>query len=125
MSDAQKISGRIIGDLPEETGNGSKGRWVKGGFIIETSGEYPKKVAFQVWGDKVEQIPDIGTEVTVYYNPESREYGGKWYTDLKVWKMEVEKSKFVSKEAEREAKKKPVVKTGLGLNEPESDDLPF
>jgi hypothetical protein len=124
MSDAQQLSGKLILVLPEESGTSAKGRWVKGGFVIETSGQYPKKVAFQVWNDTIDQIPDIGTELAVLYNPESREYGGKWYTDFKVWKLETGVSK---KETKKEVKKeeKPVVKTGLGLNEPESDDLPF
>jgi hypothetical protein len=125
MSDAQQLSGKLILVLPEESGTSAKGRWVKGGFVIETSGQYPKKVAFQVWNDTIDQIPDIGTELTVLYNPESREYGGKWYTDLKVWKIETGVSK---KETKKEVKKeeKPVVKTGLGLNTQEEDsDLPF
>jgi hypothetical protein len=127
MSDAQQLLGKLILVLPEESGTSAKGRWVKGGFVIETSGQYPKKVAFQVWGDILEQVPDVGTELTVFYNPESREYGGKWYTDLKVWKIEL--NTIVSKkETKKEVKKeeKPVVKTGLGLGTPENDDdLPF
>jgi hypothetical protein len=126
MSDTQQLSGKLIAVLPQEVGTSAKGRWVKGGFVIETSGQYPKKVAFQVWNDTIDQIPNEGTELTVLYNPESREYGGKWYTDLKVWKIEA--GQVSKKETKKEVKKeeKPVVKTGLGLDTQENDDdLPF
>jgi hypothetical protein len=29
-----------------------------------------------------------GQTVKVSFNPESREYNGKWYTDLRAWKIE-------------------------------------
>ncbi len=115
-----KLTGKVIKILKEESGEGSKGRWVKGGFVIETQDQYPKKVAIQVWGDEVENIPSIGDNVTVHFNVESREYNERWYTDLKAWKIE-----GVKLEKKSEKEEKPVVKTGLGLNEEESDDLPF
>jgi hypothetical protein len=126
MSDAQKISGVMFKVLPKQSGSGKKGEWVKQDFVIGTSGQYPTNVVFQVWGDKISQIPETGTEVTVFYNPESREYGEKWYTDLKVWKIEV--GSFAPKETKKDVKNetKPVVKTGLGLDTQETDDdLPF
>jgi len=82
-----QITGRIAEILPLQSGQGKNGKpWSKQDFIIETDGEYPKSVCFTAWGEKI--IPNIGTSVTVRFDPESREYNGKWYTDLKAWKIE-------------------------------------
>jgi hypothetical protein len=116
-----KQSGKVIQVLKEESGTGKKGEWVKGGFVIETSDQYPKKIVFQVWGDLVKEIPSKGSDATVHFNVESREFNERWYTDLKVWKIEGAKS---APQTEKKTEKKEVVKTGLGLEE-NDDDLPF
>jgi hypothetical protein len=117
---AQEISGVVYKVLPSQTGTGKKGGWVKQIFIIETKDQYPKKIAFMAWNDKCDLIPKEGTEVTVSYNPESREYNEKWYTDLSVWKIDVVGAE--SKKPEKVAK--APVKTGLDITT-EDDDLPF
>ena len=83
-----QLTGKITKILPLQSGQGKKGEWKKQDFVIETNGEYPKKVCFTAWGDKTNHIPNIGTGVTVSFDPESREYNGKYYTDLKAWKIE-------------------------------------
>ncbi len=41
-----------------------------------------------VWGDKIDQF-DIkqGENLVVSVDLESREYNGRWYTDVKAWKV--------------------------------------
>jgi hypothetical protein len=119
MSKPQELTGKVIKVLAPESGTGQK-PWVKQMFVIETEGQYPKKVAFQAWNDKCDLIPNIGDQVTVSYNPESREYNEKWYTDLSVWKIEVS-----GRSQAKTAKKTEPVKTGLDLETNEDDDLPF
>jgi hypothetical protein len=43
-----------------------------------------------LWGDKTEQINGLqpGEDVKISFDPESREYNGRWYTDLRAWKVE-------------------------------------
>ena len=63
----------------------------KAAFIGETLGQYPKKVKFDVMGDKLEQIMSpvvVGAQLAVSFDVESREWQGKWYTDLKVWRTQ-------------------------------------
>jgi hypothetical protein len=87
---ALEISGKIISILPEQTGAGKNGNWVKQDFVIETTDQYPKKVCFSAWGDKAAQVKGLlpGLSVKVSFNAESREFNGKWYTDLRIWKLE-------------------------------------
>ena len=88
---ALEISGKVIQVLPEQSGSGKNGAWVKQDFIVETQEQFPKKVCFAAWGDKaaVAKKMTTGTTIKVSFNVESREFNGKWYTDLKVWKLDV------------------------------------
>lgn len=64
----------------------------KQNILIETFGQYPKLVAITIMGG--EKINDImaknpaGSSVNVFFDPQSREYQGKYYTNLTVWKVE-------------------------------------
>ena len=80
------ITGKLIKLLPEVSGESARGPWVRGGFVIETDGEYPRQVAFTAFGaDKVAMVKNIpmGSYVSVSFSPESREFNEKWYTDLR------------------------------------------
>ena len=48
-----QFKGKIIESLPVVTGQGARGQWVKQGFVLEyESGQYPKSIAFDVFGDE-------------------------------------------------------------------------
>ena len=48
-----QFKGKIIEALPVVTGQGARGTWVKQGFVLEyESGQYPKSIAFDVFGDE-------------------------------------------------------------------------
>lgn len=82
------ISGKILQLLPLQTGQGKNGQWKKQEFILETADTYPKKVCIAVWGDKIDMSGVTpGAQVTVSFDVESREFNGRWYTDVKAWKI--------------------------------------
>lgn len=81
-----EITGRLIRVLEETRGEGARGPWVRGGFVIETEGDYPRQVAFDCFGeDRVAMVKNtpMNSPVIVRFNPESREFNGKWYTNLR------------------------------------------
>ncbi|AKP51118.1 DUF3127 domain-containing protein [Cyclobacterium amurskyense] len=83
-----EISGKIIQALEEQSGNGRNGTWKKRDYILETPGQYPKKVCLTVWGDKIDQFNiQQGQEITASIEVESREFNGRWYTDVKIWRV--------------------------------------
>ena len=85
-----QLSGRIVSLLPMQTGTGKNGTWRKQEVILETEGQYPKKVCVAVWGDRIdEQQLQVGNNLKVDVDVESREYNGRWYTDVKAWRVEV------------------------------------
>ncbi len=84
-----ELQGKVILVMPIVSGTSKSGNaWQKQEFIIETTGQYPKKVCFQLFGDKVNEGPSIGDEVKVSFDPESREWNSKWFTQLNAWKIE-------------------------------------
>ena len=85
-----EIKGKIVQILPLQGGQTKAGgEWKKQEYILETEGQYPKKVCFNLWGDRIEQYPVVeGEEVTVSFDLDSREFNGRWYTEVRAWKIE-------------------------------------
>ncbi len=83
-----EIEGTVVSLLPLQTGQGKNGVWKKQEFIMETPGQYPKKVCLSLWGEKADEIKlSIGEKITASINLESREYNGRWYTEARAWKV--------------------------------------
>jgi len=85
------IKGKIIQVLKAETGVSRAGNeWKKQEFVIETQEQFPKKVCFTLFNDKSSALErfSAGHEVEVFFNLESREYNGKWYSNINAWKIE-------------------------------------
>ena len=83
-----EINGTIIELLPEKSGETARGTWRKQEYILETSEQYPKKICFMVWSDKIDELAiKLGENLAVSIDIESREYNGRWYTDIKAWKV--------------------------------------
>ena len=115
------LNGKVIALLAEQSGEGKNGRWVKQDFVVETSEQFPKKVCFSSWGDKVAEVKKLktGDLVTVSFNPESREFSGKWYTDLRAWKI----SKTTAKISDNQKDIPPLSENDKKMEQ--DDDLPF
>ncbi|MDR1182529.1 MAG: DUF3127 domain-containing protein [Bacteroidales bacterium] len=90
---ALDIIGKVQQILPQQSGIGKNGTsWSKREFVIETMEQFPRKVCISVWGDKadsLEQQYPVGTTVKAGINIESREYNGKWYTDVRAWRIDL------------------------------------
>ena len=82
------LSGKIIQLLPEKSGESARGPWRKQEYILETEGQYPKQVCFMAWSDKIDEFAiKQGENLVVSIDLESREYNGRWYTDVRAWKV--------------------------------------
>ena len=86
-----EITGKLIQILPDVQGESQRGPWIRGGFVIETGDDYPRKVAFTAFGEErvamAKSIP-MGQLVQVTFTPESREFNEKWYTDLRCTRVQ-------------------------------------
>ncbi len=84
-----QLTAKLAQLLPIQTGEGKNGTWKKQDIIVETDGQYPKKICISIWGDKINPEALIeGATLDISFDIESREFNGKWYTNLKAWKIE-------------------------------------
>ena len=83
------ISGIVLNILPLQSGTSKAGNpWQKQDFILETGGQYPRKVCICLFGDNVEKFPlQVGQSVTASVDIESREFNARWYTDVRAWNV--------------------------------------
>lgn len=82
------ITGRVTQVLDEQSGTGKNGPWRKQDFILEAEGRYPKPVCITQWGDDIDSFGvKEGERLTAHVDIQSREYNGRWYTDVKAWRV--------------------------------------
>lgn len=82
-----ELEGKVIQDLPMQEGISKAGNpWKKKEWIVETLGNFPRKVKIQAFGDRATSINlQIGMVYRLSVDAESREFNGRWYTDISVY----------------------------------------
>ena len=85
-----EITGKLFKVQPEVTGEGKNGTWRKQEFVIETFDAYPKKICFELWGDKLQMLAGFqeGDSLKVSFDLESRPYQDRWFTGAKAWRVD-------------------------------------
>lgn len=87
-----EIKGKVVANLGVQKGTSKAGKeWSKAMIVIETEGQYPKKIAL----DNMKNADSfgalaVGTEGTFHIEVESREFKGRWYTGVTCWKWKTE-----------------------------------
>ncbi len=122
------LKGKILQSLPMVSGQGKNGPWRKQEFLIETLDQYPKKVLFSLWSDKIDQNPyTVGQDVTVSFDAESREYNGRYYTELRAWKVSgaTASTNNSSPQNQQTQNDAPPIGMSFSNDDSNSDDLPF
>ena len=119
-----EIKGKIIEILPEKSGQSANGEWRKQEYVLETDTSYPKKICFMAWGDKIGEFNlQQGENVEISVDLESREYNGRWYTDVKAWKVSKDGVGADNAYAKREQDNNEIEnESKLSLDD---DDIPF
>lgn len=86
-----EIEGTIVFDLPMQEGVSRAGKpWKKKEWVLEQQGMYPRKVKFTVFGETrvAEMNFEVGKAYRVSVDLESREFNGRWYTDVNAYAMQ-------------------------------------
>lgn len=128
-----EITGKIIMALPEQSGVSKAGnQWKKREYVLETLENYPKKVHFDLFGDRADQYPlNVGDEIVLSFDINSREFNGRWYTSISGWKVEkagaaVDASAgSVPPVASDPLQDYPAAPPQVDLGKDVNDDLPF
>jgi hypothetical protein len=86
-----QLKGTITHLMQTQEGVSKAGKsWQKKDVVITTDGQYPKQVCLSVWGDSIDKFPLLeGNKVECDVDAESREYNGRWFTELKCYAMRV------------------------------------
>lgn len=128
-----EITGKVVrlGGLTE--GTSARGPWRKQDLIIETDEQYPKTVCLTCWTNQIDEIQKMtpGQLVKAQIDISSREFNGKWYTDVRVWRFDP-----VTAAAPSQADSQPMHATPpaapaggpeefFGQDSNNGDDLPF
>lgn len=84
-----EIQGKIIVVLPERSGVSQRGnQWRSISYVLETQEQYPKKLAFDVTNDKIDQLNiQFGEILTVQFDINAREYNGRWFNSVNAWNV--------------------------------------
>ena len=84
-----ELQGKIIVVLPERSGVSQRGnQWRSISYVLETQEQYPKKLAFDVTNDKIDQLNiQLGEILTVQFDINAREYNGRWFNSVNAWNV--------------------------------------
>lgn len=88
------LKGKITQVFPMEQGlsKSTGNEWAKQSYLLETDEQYPRKVIYSVFGKQ--RIADcevqVGDAVKAYIDIESREFQGRWYTNVNAYKVELD-----------------------------------
>ena len=89
-----EFKGRIYKVLPEQSGTNREGKeWRRLDFIFEyferADDRYSDKVVLSVMNDRIDQYRiQEGDEVLIGFGHNVREYQGRWFNELRVYKLE-------------------------------------
>ncbi len=121
-----EITGKIIAVLPERGGISKTGNeWKMQEYVIETHEQYPRKVCFNVFGsDKIAQFNiQAGEELTISFDINAREYNGRWFNDIRAWRVERGTAPAAATEIPAIDAPKASIQDFSAENDP--NDLPF
>lgn len=127
MANELTISGRIVSVLPLQHGESKAGKpWQKQEYILDTGGQYPKKVCFSLFGDSITKFPlQVGQDVTVSIDIESREWNSRWYTEVRAWNVAyASQQPQLQAQAPQPAPQSPVAQATQAQPQA-ADELPF
>ena len=107
-------------------GQSERGPWRKQVVIFETSGDYPKQIAIDFYNGDIEEIGKYnpGDTCTVKFDISSREYNGKWYTNVKAFGIEGQAQQPQPQPQYQPAPPKTAKQTNM-FNAGNGGDLPF
>lgn len=89
MPGPNSLVGRLEKILPIVSGTSQNGAWQRRSFIVDIASQYPQKVCFGLWGDRVTMIDQFqeGTIIEVFFDLRSREYNERWYTEARAYQI--------------------------------------
>ena len=133
-----EIQGKVIAVLPERSGVSARGEWKSQTYVIETQEQYPKKMAFDVFGaDRIANFGiQLGEVINVSFDIDAHEYQGRWFNSIRAWNVTKVSQQAMASSANAAGVANPTNQQNLFPPEQQSaqqqaqqrgnsDDLPF
>lgn len=87
-----ELAGKVIAILEARSGvsRTTGNPWMMQDYVIETHEQFPRKMVFNVFGeDKIKQFNiQMGEEINVFFDINAREYQGRYYNDIRAWRVD-------------------------------------
>ena len=121
-----KIVGKVVSSPDKSKGTSNSKEWNKLNFLVSTEIEYSEKytenntIAISLFGKAIDKVSNVqvGEIVELKGSINSKEFNGKWYTNLKVFSAEIVGGK-------KERNKKDDADELYLPDEDNSDEIPF
>jgi len=85
------LTGKIIVAMPQKSGTSQRtgSPWVVQEFVLETQDQFPRKLAFEVFGeDRLKQFNiQVGGEYKVSFDIDANEWNGRWYNRIRAFSV--------------------------------------
>lgn len=121
-----ELTGRLITAMPLQSGTSARGDWQRQEFVIETTGQYPRKMVFTVFGeDKLRRFANdlqIGKEVTVNFDIDAHEWNGRYYNEIRAFDV---RQSAGSQPYYQQPPQAPVQQTQAPAQQQVDENLPF
>ena len=84
-----EFEGIVYKILPPTSGTSARGEWKRQDVVFELPQEFSRKICVTFFNKdhEVSQLRE-GMACSVSVNVESREYNGRWYTDVRAWRIQ-------------------------------------
>lgn len=85
-----EFEGTVFKIMPVTKGTSARGEWQRQEVVFEMNeGTFTRKICVTFFNrpDDVARLQE-GSAYTVSVNIESREYNGRWYTDVRAWRIQ-------------------------------------
>ena len=124
-----EITGKIIAVLDARDGvsKTTGNAWKTQDYVLETHDQYPRRMVFNVFGeDKITEFNiQVGQELTVSFDINAREYNGRWYNDIRAWKVDRNTAPAEGAPIAQDADAAPIPPMPEAPAGDSADDLPF
>ncbi len=127
-----ELTGKIIRKLELQKGvSRSSGKeWQKQEYVIEVQeqgSQFPRQICFDFFGDRVnENNLEVGDTIKLSFDIESREYNGRWYTNIRGWRSEkIDTAAQATPATPAPAAGPAPTPESFGATADAQDDLPF
>lgn len=84
-----EFEGVVYKVLEPVSGTSARGEWKKQDIVFEVPSDMNRKICVAFFGDRAGDVASLraGDTANVSVNVESREYNGRWYTDVRGWRI--------------------------------------